>query len=308
MTLIDVDDGDVREYLNIVIDYSRDKDLPEQGRVMLTKKGFYKKEWEESPQQSFARAATCYSFGDYDLAQRIYDAASKKWFTFASPVLTNAVEVDWPTFGKDQFEEAGNWLEENVVPDGQPISCFLAFTPDTREGLVATRSETAWLSMSGGGIGVFMSNRAPDEKSTGVMAHLKGYDADTLAYRQTSSRRGSMCAYLDISHPEIVPFLEMRMPTGGDVNKKCLNTNHGVNVTDDFMIKMLKGEEYELVDPKHGPTGRTLNAREVWEKILDTRFETGEPFINFIDAVNRNLPKWITKPTYHVRQSNLCSW
>lgn len=300
------DDGDIREYNSIVIDYSRDKDLPEQGRVMLTKKGFYKKDGEDSPQETFARAATCYCFGDYDLAQRIYDAASKKWFTNASPVLTNAVNIDWPTFTKDQFEEAGDWLEENIEPEGMPISCFLPLVPDTKEGLVETRSETEWLSMMGGGVGVYMSNRAPDEKSTGVMAHLKGYDADALAYKQTESRRGSIAAYLDITHPEILAFIDMRNPTGGDVNKKCMNLNHGINVTDDFMVKALTGQKYELIDPKHGNTGQFLNAKEVWELILDSRYATGEPYLHFIDTVNRNLPRWITKPTYHVRQSNLC--
>ena len=607
------DDGDIREYNSIVIDYSRDKDLPEQGRVMLTKKGFYKKDGEDSPQETFARASVCYSFGDYELAQRIYDAASKKWFTNASPVLTNAVNIDWPTFTKDQFEEAGDWLEENIEPEGMPISCFLPLVPDTKEGLVETRSETEWLSMMGGGVGIYMSNRAPDEKSTGVMAHLKGYDADALAYKQTecyvpeteiltgrgwvrfdmtipddvvatvdndgkltfekpaewltydyagkmvnlkmnrkglnlkvtpnhnlvvkrkrtggwsalekieasslklhneikfltssvfdggtvdkltpierlmiahqadghnnkltnslsfhfskdrkterlneileecgieytltygktddtrfyvkhnhlpkdlnwidlsttsqakavayldeiaywdghvnrkgqiqyssideanidtvqalavmagygscksryepkkshwktmysitvkvrnhflaeklevstydydgkvycctvnsgnlviragvcplicgNSRRGSIAAYLDITHPEILSFIDMRSPTGGEVNKKCFNLNHGINITDDFMVKALTGQKYELIDPKHGNTGQFLNAQEVWESILDSRYATGEPYLHFIDTVNRNLPKWITKPTYHVRQSNLC--
>jgi ribonucleoside-diphosphate reductase alpha chain len=306
--VIDVpDEGDIQEYNSIVIDYSRDKDLPEQGRVMLTKKGFYKKDGEDSPQETFSRAAVCYCFGDYELAQRIYDASSKKWFTNASPVLTNAVNIDWPTFTKDQFEEAGEWLEENVDPDGMPISCFLPLVPDTKEGLVETRSETEWLSMMGGGVGVYMSNRAPDEKSTGVMAHLKGYDADALAYKQTESRRGSIAAYLDITHPEILSFIEMRNPTGGDVNKKCFNLNNAINITDDFMVKVLTGQKYELVDPKHGNTGQFLDAQEVWNLILDSRYATGEPYLHFIDTVNRNLPKWITKPTYQVRQSNLCS-
>ena len=216
------------------------------------------------------------------------------------------MDIDWPTFTKDQFEEAGDWLEENVVPDGMPISCFLSFIPDTKEGLVNTASETRWLSMMGGGIGIYMSNRAPDEKSTGVMAHLAGYDKDALAYKQTESRRGSIAAYLDITHPEILSFLEMRSPTGGDSNKKCFNLNNAVNIPDSFMKAVILGEDYELIDPKHGSTGRMLSAREVWEKILQMRFETGEPYIHWIDTTNKNIPKWITKPTYHVKQSNLC--
>lgn len=296
-----------KEHLGVIIDLSRDALLPEKGKAMLTKPGFYKIESEESPQESFARAATCYSFGDMELAQFIYDAASKHWFTFASPVLSNAVEILWPTFGRDEFDAAGDWLEDNVDPNGMPISCFLSYVPDTKEGLVEARRENAWLSMMGGGIGNFMANRSPDEKSTGVMAHLRGYDADALSYKQTESRRGSIAAYLDIDHPEIIPFIEMRDPTGGDINKKCFNLNNGLNITDKFMEAMIRGEKYELVDPKHGPTGRFLDAREVWEKIMDMRFETGEPYIHFVDTTNRNVPNWITKATYHVRQSNLCS-
>lgn len=297
----------VQEYSGIIIDYLRDKDIPEQGLALLTGKGFYKKEHENSPQQSFARAATSYCFGDYDFAQRIYDYASKGYFTFASPVLSNAVDVTWPTFGEDEFEEAGDWLEENVTPDGMPISCFLSYIPDTRKGLVETRAEAAWLSMMGGGVGIYASNRSPDEKSTGVMSHLRGYDADTLSYKQTASRRGSMAAYLDIDHPEILNFMSMRLPTGGDSNKKCFNLNNAVNITDAFMEAVIKGEEYELIDPKHGGTGRFLDAREVWELLLETRFESGEPYIMFKDTVNRNIPDWITRPLYNVSQSNLCS-
>lgn len=297
----------VKQHLGILIDYSRDKDIPEQGLSMLTAKGFYKREGEESPQESFARGATCYSFGDYEFAQRIYDYVSKSYFTFASPVLSNAVEVDWPTFGEDQFDEAAEWLEDNVEPDGMPISCFLSMIDDSKQGLTIASDEAKHLSMMGGGVGIFAAQRSPDEKSTGVMAHSRDYDAMTLAYRQTASRRGSMAMYLDIDHPEIVSFLQMRNPIGGDSNKKCFNLNHGINITDKFMEAVIRGEEYELIDPKHGSTGRKLKAREVWEEILELRKETGEPYLLFKDTVNRKIPKWITKPTYKVQQSNLCS-
>lgn len=297
----------IKEHLGILIDYSRDALIPEQGFSMLTRKGFYKKDWENSPQESFARAATCYCFGDYDFADRIYEYASKGWFTNASPVLSNAIEIEWPVFGKDQFEEAGEWLAENHEPDGLPISCFLVKIPDTKEGLVDASSESKWLSMMGGGIGVWAANRGPDEKSTGVMAHMAGYDSDTLAYKQKESRRGSIAAYLDVDHPEIMQFITMRDPVGGDQNKKCFNLNNAVTITDKFMHAVIKGEDYELVDPKHGGTGRYLKAREVWEKILQMRFETGEPYLLFKDTVNRKIPKWIRNPHYTVGQSNLCS-
>ena len=297
----------VKEYLGVVIDYSRDGLIPEQGIKMLTEKGFYKKEWEESPQETLTRTVTCYSFGDYEFAQRMYDYASKGWYTNASPVITSAMEVNWPTFSKEEFEEAGEWLEENVTPDGMPISCFLVSNAsDTKEGLVSCASETSWLSMLGGGVGIYMGNRSPDEKSTGVMSHLKGYDAGCLSYRQTESRRGSIAAFLDIDHPEVIQFLSMRDPIGGDANKKCFNLNNAVNIPDWFMEKVVKNESYELKDPKHGKTGKFLSAREVWELILEMRWQTGEPYLIFIDRINGNLPSWITKPTYRVTQSNLC--
>lgn len=297
----------VVDYLGIKIDYSRDALIPEQGMALLTGKGFYKKDWETSPQQSFARAATCYCFGDYAHAQRIYDAASLEWFTNASPVLSNAVEVQWPEFKLTEFAEAAAWLKNNVTPDGLPISCFLGMIPDNKKGLVTARSEAEWLSMMGGGVGIYAANRSPDDKSTGVMAHLRGYDADTLAYRQTATRRGSMVAYLDINHPEVKSFLQMRNPIGGDANKKCFNLNNALNIPDSFMLSVILNEQYELVDPKHGPTGRFLDANKIWEEMLNMRYETGEPYMLWTDTVNRNLPKQITNPEYRVRQSNLCS-
>lgn len=297
----------VATYNGIIIDYARDQIIPEKGLVMLTSKGFYKKENEDSPQQTFARAATCYCFGDYELAQRIYDAASKQWFTNASPVLSNAVDTEWPTFTKNQFDEASDWLEENVTPDGLPISCFLSQVGDNKQSLVESYSEASWLSMMGGGLGIYMGNRSPDEKSTGAMAHLRTYDASALAYKQTETRRGSIGVYMDVTHPEIISFLEMRNPVGGDANKKCFNLNNAINITDKFMKAVIQGEDYELIDPKHGATGRMLKARDVWELIMQMRYETGEPYLNFIDTINRNIPDCITKPTYRVVQSNLCN-
>lgn len=298
---------EVYSYCGIELDLTRDSLLTEQGLRYLTAEGFYKKPNETTPQETFARASACYSFGDKAFAKRIYDYASKQWFAFASPVLSNAVAFEWPEFTSDEFEEAGKWLKANVKASGMPISCFLNNIHDSKEGLTVNSAETKELSMAGGGVGVFMGNRSPDTKSTGVMAHAREYDAVALAYKQAESRRGSIALYLDIDHPEIMSFLGMRDPTGGDSNKKCFNLNHGLNITDKFMRAVIKGEKYPLVDPKHGNTGQTLEAREVWEKILETRKETGEPYLLFIDTVNKNLPKWVTKPTYKVTQSNLCS-
>ena len=293
------------EYLGIQIDYERDKLLPEQGMAYLTKPGFYKNSWEKSPQETFARGATSYCFGDYEFAQRIYDYASQKHFTFASPVLSNAIELTWPE--NLPFDMAGDWLEEHAQIFGLPISCFLNHVDDSKEGLVKTMTETAWLSMMGGGVGTYMGQRSPDERSTGVMKHSKVYDAIADAYRQTATRRGSIAVYDRIDSPEIASFMDMRTPMGGDVNSKCFNLNHGICIDDKFMEAVILGEQYELVDVKHGPTGRFIDARETWNKMMDTRFTTGEPYMLFIDTVNRNIPEWISNPHYHVTQSNLCT-
>jgi ribonucleoside-diphosphate reductase alpha chain len=300
-------DSHVKQHLGIIIDTSRDSTIPEQGLSMLTRDGFYKKDGEQSPQEGFARAATCYSFGDYEFAQRIYDYASKGWYVNASPVLSTAQEINWPTFSEDQFDEAAEWLEENVEADGLPISCFLVKIPDSKKGLAQALEETIFMSMAGGGVGTLNAMRSPDEKSTGVMAHSAVYDAVTLAYKQSKSRRGSIGSYLRIDHPEILQFMSMRDPVGGDQNKKCFNLNNAVVIPDKFMHAMIKGEEYELIDPKHGTTGRFLDARHVWEELMKLRFETGEPYLLFVDNVNKAIPSWIRNPHYIVEQSNLCS-
>ena len=295
------------EYNGITIDIGRDSYLKEKGLEMLTRKGFYKKDGEDTPQKTFARSATAFCFGDYELAQRIYNYTSKGWMIPASPVISTPPLIEWPSFSKDEFDQAGDWLEENVNPEGQPISCFLSMIPDSKEGLVESRKEQSHLSMSGGGVGNYFGIRAPDEKSTGVMAHAKGYDADALAYKQSESRRGSIASYLDITHPEIMPFIRMRDSVSGEANQKCFNLNNAVNLTDDFMSKVCRDEDYELVDPKHGSTGVKLGAKEVFMEVMEMRNQTGEPYCNFIDNVNRKRNPWITKSTYHVSQSNLCN-
>lgn len=297
----------IEEYLGITIDYSRDALLSKQGLALLTGAGFYKLPHEDSPQKTFARAVTSFCFGDYELAQRLYDHLSLGHWMAASPVLSNGVETRWPTFSESEFEKASAWLKANVKPDGMPISCFLASVEDSKESLVETSKEVRHLSMAGGGVGVYMGNRSPDSKSTGIMAHVRGYDADCLAYKQKESRRGSIAAYADIDHPEIMQFIGMRDPTAGNPSSLCLDINNAVNLTDEFMTAVVKGRQYELIDPKHGRVGRKLDAREVWEDLMQKRYETGEPYLNFIDTVNRNIPAHITKPTYKVRQSNLCN-
>jgi ribonucleoside-diphosphate reductase alpha chain len=194
-----------------------------------------------------------------------------------------------------------------------PISCFLNYIEDTAEGLVDNLSETNWLSMLGGGVGIGFGIRSADDKSTGVMPHLKIYDASSLAYRQGRTRRGSYAAYLNINHPDIISFLEMRKPTG-DPNQRCLNLHHGINITDDFMQIIEKcmvdteaSDDWELKDPHSGEVREVVSAKHLWQMIMELRMHTGEPYIHFIDTSNKELPKWLKDQGLKVHQSNLCS-
>ena len=271
----------------IKVDYSRDSLFDELGKIRL--KESYMRDDETSPQERFAYVSS--KFGSNpDHAQRLYDYSSKHWLSYSTPILS---------FGRSKR--------------GLPISCFLNYIEDTAEGLVDNLSETNWLSMLGGGVGIGFGIRSADDKSTGVMPHLKIYDASSLAYRQGRTRRGSYAAYLDISHPDIIPFLEMRKPTG-DQNMRTLNMHHGVNIPDAFMEIIEKcmydehfDDSWKLIDPASGEVREVVSARELWMKLLDLRMQTGEPYIHFIDESNRKLPQWLKDKGLKVHQSNLCS-
>ena len=271
----------------IKVDYTRDNLFDELGKIRL--KESYMRDEEVSPQERFAYVSS--KFGSNpEHAQRLYDYASNHWLSYSTPILS---------FGRSKR--------------GLPISCFLNYIEDTAEGLVDNLSETNWLSMLGGGVGIGFGIRSADDKSTGVMPHLKMYDASSLAYRQGRTRRGSYAAYLDISHPDIIPFLEMRKPTG-DQNLRTLNMHHGVNIPDAFMEiieKSMKDEHFddswELIDPASKEVREVVSARMLWEKLLDLRMQTGEPYLHFIDESNRKLPQWLKDKGLKVHQSNLCS-
>jgi ribonucleoside-diphosphate reductase alpha chain len=275
------------EYMGIKIEIERDALFDELGITRL--KESYMREDETSPQHRFAYVSK--SFGsNIEHAQRLYDYSSNHWLSYSTPILS---------FGRSKR--------------GLPISCFLNYIEDTAEGLVDNLSETNWLSMLGGGVGIGFGIRSADDKSTGVMPHLKIYDASSLAYRQGRTRRGSYAAYLDISHPDIIPFLEMRKPTG-DPNVRCLNLHHGINITDDFMniIEkcMLNPEEddsWSLVDPKSGEVREVVSAKHLWQQILELRMHTGEPYIHFIDTSNKMMPQFLKDKGLKINQSNLCS-
>jgi ribonucleoside-diphosphate reductase alpha chain len=192
-------------------------------------------------------------------------------------------------------------------------NCFLPYLDDSAEGLVDTLAEVNWLSMLGGGVGIGIGIRSADDKSVGVMPHLRTYDASSLAYRQGRTRRGSYAAYLDISHPDILIFLEMRKPTG-DQNMRCLNLHHGINITDDFMHLIEKcmldphaDDTWELKDPASGEVKDTIPARELWQRILEIRMQTGEPYLHFVDTSNRAMPQFQKDLGLSIKQSNLCS-
>ena len=274
------------QYMGVKIDETRDKLLSEQANKLL--KDYYCQDGENSPQQAFARASKAYSYGDTKLAQRIYDYASKGWFMFASPVLSNA-----PL--------------NNKKIKALPISCFLSYVPDSLEGLIDHTAELRWLSVKGGGVGGHWSAvRSVSDIAPGPIPFLHTVDADMIAYRQGKTRKGSYAAYMDVSHPDIEEFLTVRIPTG-DVGRKCLNLHNAVNVTDEFMQSVKQGKEWHLRDPNDGTIRETMPARKLWEKILEVRFRTGEPYVNFIDTANKHLPETQKKLGLKIHGSNLCN-
>jgi len=274
-------------YLGITIDRSRDKDLSEQASELI--KGYYLRGKEKSPQEAYARASVAYSNNDTELAQRLYDAVSTGCFMFSSPILSNA-----PFPG--------------MASHGLPISCFLSYVPDTLSGLIDHQSELAWLSVKGGGVGGHWGDVRPvSDKAPGPIPFLKVADSAMTAYKQGQTRKGSYAAYLDVSHPDIIEFLSIRMPTGGDVNRKCLNLHNAINITDKFMQAVITDSPWELLDPKDNKVRETIKARELWERILEVRFRTGEPYLNFIDEANRKLPQALKDKGLSIKGSNLCN-
>ena len=276
---------------NIKIDKKRDALLADYAVGML--KDFYLKSHEKSPQEGYARAAKAWAtyLGETDgeLAQRIYDYVSNKWFMYASPVLSNAPNG------------------ESKKDKGMPISCFLTYVPDTLEGLIDHSSELRWLSVYGGGVGGHWSDvRTVSDIAPGPIPFLHTVDADMIAYRQGKTRKGSYAAYMSVHHPDIVEFLNIRIPTG-DVQRKALNLHNAINITDEFMEAVINDEDYELRDPKDDKVKDKLNARKIWERILEVRFRTGEPYLNFIDTANKHLPESLKELGLKIHGSNLCN-
>ena len=277
------------------MDYSRDTNLTEAGLRIL--KDRYLTDKEQSPQEAFYRVAKVFS-DDSEMAERIYNYVSKLWFMFSTPILTNG-----------------------GTKKGMPISCFLNYVPDSREGLTNHYTENAFLASVGGGIGGYWGHIRSDgtgtsggSQSSGSIPFMHVVDSEMLAFSQGKTRRGSYATYQDISHPEIEEFLELRKPSGGDIHRKCLNLHHGVNISDKFMsiinqctINPSANDDWELIDPHTDKVIRTVSAKRLWQKILETRVATGEPYLSFIDTIQKSLPLSQKKLGLKVHHSNLCS-
>ncbi|MEO7409706.1 MAG: ribonucleoside-diphosphate reductase subunit alpha [Sphingomicrobium sp.] len=276
---------DVAAY-KIVTDESRDALLTEFGKDTLRDRYLLP---GETNQDLFARVASAYA-DDQAHAQRIYDYISKLWFMPATPVLSNG-----------------------GTGRGLPISCYLNSVSDSLNGIVDTWNENVWLASKGGGIGTYWGAvRGIGEpvglngKTSGIIPFVRVMDSLTLAISQGSLRRGSAAVYLDVSHPEIEEFLEIRKPSG-DFNRKALNLHHGVLITDEFMEAVRAGAEFDLRSPKDGSVRGHVDARSLFQKLVETRLATGEPYIIFIDQVNRSMPKHHRDLGLKVSTSNLCS-
>jgi len=271
----------------IKIDRSRDSKLTDFGKATLNDRYLGH---NESYQDLFARVAS--SYADDNLhAQRIYNYISKLWFMPATPVLSNG-----------------------GTKRGLPISCFLNEASDSLNGILDLWSENVWLAAKGGGIGSYWGNlRSIGEKigkvgkTSGIIPFIKVMDSLTMAISQGSLRRGSAACYLPIDHPEIEEFIEMRRPTGGDPNRKALNLHHGILVSDAFMRAVETDEQWALKSPADGTVQQTISARNLWIRLLTARIETGEPYIIYIDTVNRQIPQHHKLAGLTVKTSNLCS-
>ena len=273
----------------------RDNLLTDFGKTTL--KDRYLLPEENSPQEAFMRAAKAYSDND-EMAQRIYDYSSKLWFMFSTPILSNA-----------------------GTGRGMPISCFLNYVDDSRKGLTDHYTENAWLTSIGGGIGGYWGDIRSDgtmtsggSQSSGSIPFLHVVDSEIMAFSQGKTRRGSYAAYLDINHPEILEFLDIRKPSGGDIHRKCLNLHHGINITNEFMELIEKciseptyDDTWRLIDPHTKEAVKEVSARELWQKILENRVATGEPYICYIDHINDALPETQKALGLKVNHSNLCT-
>jgi ribonucleoside-diphosphate reductase alpha chain len=285
----------IKPYLGININYNKENKLNKFSLDTIYDRYLYKEGGETYAQEAFARAAvfasTYKGITDYGMAQRIYEYSSDLWFMFSTPILSNG-----------------------GTGRGLPISCFLNYVPDSRDGLSAHYDENIWLASAGGGIGGYWGDvrsngisTSNHSRSTGSIPFLKVVDSQMLAFNQGVTRRGSYASYMNISHPEIEEFINMRKQAGGDINRKCLNLHNGVNITNDFLQAVKSNDDWRLIDPKTNEAVKTIKARDLWWQMLNTRAETGEPYMINIDTCNEALPKTQKDLGLEIKQSNLCS-
>jgi len=285
----------VKPYLGININYNKEKKLDRFSLDTLKDRYLYKEEGETHAQEAFARAAvfaaTFKGQTDFELAQRLYNYSSDLWFMFSTPILSNG--------GTNR---------------GLPISCFLNYVPDSRDGLSSHYDENIWLASTGGGIGGYWGDirsngiaTANNSRSTGSIPFMKVVDSQMLAFNQGITRRGSYAAYMDIDHPEVEEFINIRKESGGDINRKCLNLHNGINLTNEFLQAVKNNEDWRLIDPKTKEAVKIVSARDLWWQILNARAETGEPYMINIDNCNDAMPKQQKELGLEIKQSNLCS-
>ena len=283
----------VQPYLGIHINYEKENLLNSFSKETITDR--YLWEGETHAQQAFARAAifgaTYKGHTDFNLGQRLYEYASNHWFSFSTPILSNG-----------------------GTSRGLPISCFLNYVPDSRDGLSAHYDENIWLASGGGGIGGHWGDirsngvdTSNGSRSTGSIPFMHVVDSQMLAFNQGVTRRGSYAAYINISHPEVEEFINMRKTTGGDLNRKCLNLHNAINITNEFLNAVAEDDEWRLIDPKTNTAVKIVQARDLWFQIIQTRMETGEPYLINIDNCNAALPEEQKKLGLTIKQSNLCS-
>ncbi len=273
----------IKSYHGIQIDESRTQLLTETSQYLL--KQFYAKNGE-TPQEAYARASICFG-SNVEHSQRLYDYASKRWFMYASPVLSNAVLP-------------------GQKPKSLPISCYISQVDDSVPSLLFQKAEYALLSVMGGGIGQIWSNvRSVSKKAPGSIPFMHENDAGIMAWKQSDTRKGAIASYLNVEHPDVAEFLKMRIPTG-DAGRKCLNLHHGLSISDDFMRKVESGSNFDLIDPHSKEVKGTLDAREFFDDIITTRARTGEPYLYFVDTANRFVPLPQKKLGLSTTGSNIC--
>ena len=233
---------------------------------------------DETPRQMYLRVAKGSAKYYRDSAYwegKFFDAMWKNWLCPASPVLSNL-----------------------NTSRGLPISCNSIHVGDSVNSIFSKNLELAMLSKNGAGVGVYLgdvrgrgASIKGNGKSEGIIPWAKIYDTTTVAVSQGSTRRGASALYLPIEHPDVEEFINIRRPTG-DANRRCLNTNHGVCISDDWMRQLIAGDEAK---------------RRLWAELLKARVEMGEPYFMFTDAANRANPACYREKGLSVKTSNICS-